>query len=844
VQFASKSCAKCGAEFYADAPQEYCSACLLETGLFTDQPLVADGERAGTKADNTSVHGRQNVTDFGDYELLEKLGSGGQGLVYRARQRSLDRTVALKIVALGQLATTRHLKRFHLEAQAAARLDHPGIVPIYEIGEREGSCYFSMKLIDGGSLDEVVEREPMSPRRAAEFIAKVARIVHYANEHGILHRDIKPGNILVDGKGEPHLTDFGLARLLEAESTVTRTMEVMGTPSYMAPEQAMGNNATITCATDVYGLGAVFYHLLTGHPPFAGETTYETVRLVLEEEPRQPRLWNPKIDRDLATICLKCLEKDPGRRYDSALALAEDLERWLKHEPIRARSAGIFGRSQKWVRRNPMTALLFALSFAFVATLGVIIWRNESARPPAGVGVAVLPFVNMSGDKENEYLSDGITEDLCAALSQVKGLRVPARTSSFAFKGKTGNVYKIGKELNVPTVLEGSVSRAGNKLRVTAQLIKVADGFHLWAATYDRDMTDILAVRSDISQRVVDALKLQLGVEEKQRLARNPTENHQAYELYLLGRFELSKLTEQSAHNSIQFFQQAIALDPEFALAHAGLAEAYNLIGYWSYVPPKEAFPKAKQAAQKALALDPNLAEAHATLGYSEFQYEWNFKEAETEFRKAVALNPNSVTARLNLWEYLLDLGRTQEAHQELERAREMDPLSYRVNFGFIWQYMTEGDLDRAAQQTEKTIAIDPKNPLGYDLLTAISFIKKMPAEYFAAAEKRDMLDGSFSAEELGELRKAYDTGGVPAYSRKRNEFCQKRIAQGKYESPLRIAIDYAVGGFDSEALDWLEKAVEERTPWLPELKIDLAWDRLRSQPRFIAILKKIGLEK
>jgi TolB-like protein len=295
------------------------------------------------------------------------------------------------------------------------------------------------------------------------------------------------------------------------------------------------------------------------------------------------------------------------------------------------------------------------LSFAFVATLGVIIWRNESARPPAGVGVAVLPFVNMSGDKENEYLSDGITEDLCAALSQVKGLRVPARTSSFAFKGKTGNVYKIGKELNVPTVLEGSVSRAGNKLRVTAQLIKVADGFHLWAATYDRDMTDILAVRSDISQRVVDALKLQLGVEEKQRLARNPTENHQAYELYLLGRFELSKLTEQSAHNSIQFFQQAIALDPEFALAHAGLAEAYNLIGYWSYVPPKEAFPKAKQAAQKALALDPNLAEAHATLGYSEFQYEWNFKEAETEFRRAVALNPNSVTARLNLWEYLLD---------------------------------------------------------------------------------------------------------------------------------------------------------------------------------------------
>src|SRR6266480_4958660 len=273
--------------------------------------------------------------------------------LFRARQKSLNRTVALKVISLGQWASKAHLKRFRREAEAAASLDHPSIVPIYEVDERDGSCYFSMKFVEGGQLDEVVRQTPMSIRQAVELITNVATTVHYAHEHGILHRDIKPGNVLLDAKGEPHLTDFGLARLVETESTVTRRMEVLGTPSYMAPEQAVGNNALVAEATDIYGLGAVFYQLLTGHPPFAGGTTFETIRLLLETEPRQPRLWNRKIDRDLATICLKCLEKDQERRYSSAVELAEDLERWLKNEPIRARRTGLFTRGRKWLRRNP-----------------------------------------------------------------------------------------------------------------------------------------------------------------------------------------------------------------------------------------------------------------------------------------------------------------------------------------------------------------------------------------------------------------------------------------------------------------------------------------------------------
>src|SRR5438034_1209391 len=329
---ASRVCGKCGSKIFADAPQGFCSLCLFKTGL---GPLLNEEDEAVESSDVPIA------IEFDDYDLLKEIGRGGQGVVYRARQKSLNRTVALKIIGVGHWATEAHLKRFRLEAEAAASLNHPFIVPIHEIRERGGYCYFSMNLVEGGQLDEVVKREPLSVRRATELIAKLARTVHYAHENGILHRDIKPGNVLLDKEGEPHLTDFGLARLVETEGTVTRTTEMLGTPSYMAPEQACGNNAELTGAADIYGLGAVLYQLLTGTPPFVGRSTYETVRLLLETDARQPRLLNPKVDRDLSTICLKCLEKDPQRRYSSALALAQDLERWLRHEPIQARRTGL-----------------------------------------------------------------------------------------------------------------------------------------------------------------------------------------------------------------------------------------------------------------------------------------------------------------------------------------------------------------------------------------------------------------------------------------------------------------------------------------------------------------------
>src|SRR6058998_1341717 len=462
-------CRKCGAKIFSDAPKGLCIACVLEKALGVEaETLVATvvdpglaeqlarDEATGAPPVKIAAHAGELLGELGDYELLEVVGRGGQGVVFRARQKSLNRIVALKVISLGQWASTAHLKRFRLEAEAAARLEHPGIVPIHEVGERDGSCYFSMKFVEGGQLDEVIRRTPMSIRQAAELIANVARTVHYAHEHGILHRDIKPGNILLDAKGEPHLTDFGLARLVETESTMTRTLEVLGTPSYMAPEQAVGNNAQFTSATDVYGLGAVLYQLLTDHPPFAGGTTFETVRLVLDTEPRPPRLLNPKIDRDLSTICLKCLEKDPKRRYSSALALAEDLERWLKHEPILARHTGIIRRSRKWMRRNPSSALLAACLVALAAAAGWIVWKSELIRHPVTTGIAVLPFENLGDEKEHAFFADGVQDDILTKLAKIADLKVISRTSVMDYRGKR-NMRQIGDELRVSHVLEGSV---------------------------------------------------------------------------------------------------------------------------------------------------------------------------------------------------------------------------------------------------------------------------------------------------------------------------------------------------------------------------------------------------
>jgi len=504
-------------------------------------------------------------------------------------------------------------------------------------------------------------------------------------------------------------------------------------------------------------------------------------------------------------------------------------------------------------RRKSSLAWAAAGFFALALIGGLVWWRQVktaaqtppiNAAAPTAKSVAVLPFVNMSSDKENEYLSDGITEDLCTALTQIKGLHVPARTSSFAFKGKTEDIRKIGEQLNVATVLEGSVSKGGNKLRISAQLVNVADGFHLWAANYDREMTDILDIRSDISRRVVEALKVQLGIEETQRLARKPTETSEAYETYLLGRYELNKFTEPGFRKAVEHFKHAIELDPSFALANAGLAEAYNMLAYWNYVAPTAGFPEAKRAAVRALEIDAKLAEAHSALGFVLYEYEWQYEAGEREFVEATRLNPRSATAHLWYSEFLLGMGRFPESSRELESARQSDPLSVRLTFDIGAWYWFQRQLEPAVAEVQKAIAMDPANTLSYHMLGYIFLKMNKPAEAVDAWEKANTFEGVFTPQENAELRKIYEKGGVAAFLRKEAELEQKWIELGKYRSPLFIALHYVGAGANDEALSWLDRAVQERAGWLPELKMEPTWDPLRSNPRFVALLKKVGLEK
>src|SRR5438874_5244211 len=698
-------CGKCGSKLFADAPQGFCSLCLFKTGL--DSLLGEEDEVLESSAGPI-------IMNFDDYELLKEIGRGGQGIVYRARQKSLNRTVALKVIGVGRWATEAHLKRFRLEAEAAASLNHPFIVPIHEIRERDGYCYFSMNLVEGGQLGEVAKRQAISTRRAAELIAKLARTVHYAHEHGIVHRDIKPGNILLDAKGEPHLTDFGLARLIETESTVTRTTDVLGTPSYMAPEQASGNNAELTCATDIYALGAVFYQLLTGCVPFVGRSTYETVRLVLETDAKQPRLVNPKVDRDLSTICLKCLEKDPKRRYSSALALAQDLERWLRHEPIQARRSGLVTRGKKWLHRNPSTALAGASLAGLIAAVSVIAWKSDLVHPPPTTGIAVLPFENLSDNKEDTFVADGIQDDILTKLAKIADLKVISRTSVMSYRGPR-DMRQISRALNVSHVLEGSVRRQAGRIHVNTQLIDARTDTHVWAEEYDRDLNDVFAIQGEIAQKVADHLHAKVSSAEKSAIERAPTADVAAFDLYTRAKNLFLAATNSNSGKedlleAADLLNQAVTRDPSYFEAYCQLGGIHDLLYILAHDHTSRRLGLAEAAIDAALRLRPKAGEAHLARATNLYSGYLDYDEALAELELARKSLPNDCRVSELVGLIQNRRGKFEEALPELEQAMELDPRNvYRlVQIAQTYQFLRR--YSEAKLVFDRALVIEPNN--------------------------------------------------------------------------------------------------------------------------------------
>ena len=672
-------------------PSGFCPACLLATAL--DSPDVPS---SGSRIE--------------DYELLNEIARGGMGIVYRARQRTPSRIVALKMILPAHLRSSGAVNRFRTEAEAAASLDHECILPIYSVGEQDGAPFYSMKFAEGGPLSARIDNYRDKPHETAALIAKLARAIAYAHERGILHRDLKPANILFDGAGKPYVSDFGLAKWLQRECDLTQTLAILGTPFYMAPEQAT-NSRAVSAAADVYSLGAILYQMLTGHPPVSGETPMEVLRRAAEQAPRRPRLTNHHVPRDLETICLKCLEKEPASRYSSAVALAEDLERFCAGRTIQARPAGLTTRMWRWTRRNPAIAGLAAALVALVSLSGIL-WREHVPRPPNGL--ALLPFKNLSADTENAYFADGIQQEILTRLSKIGDLKVVSRTSAENYKGPRGDLRQIAKQLGVEYLVEGSVQKNGDAVRITAELIKVADDSHLWADSFDRKVTDILSVESEIAKTIADQLQAKLTSHEEQVIASRPTDNPEAYEAYLRGLVHAQR-TGYSSENvwaARNYFKQAVHLDPKFALAWAALARIDSK-GYGSTLPPTAVTrDEARQAAETALALQPDLGEGFLALAEYHYYCLNDYDAAEHSLERARPLLPNDSQVMRLLAALVRQRGNWQESERYFSEAKRLDPRNTQLLFAHAGSLMFQRRFDEAQRELEQALNITPDDML------------------------------------------------------------------------------------------------------------------------------------
>jgi serine/threonine protein kinase/tetratricopeptide (TPR) repeat protein len=735
----------------------------------------------------------------GRYSLERELGHGGMATVYLGRDHRHDRLVALKVL-LPEVAASLGADRFLREIQIAARLSHPHILPLHDSGRAGRFVYYVMPFVPGETLRARINREGQLPIEDAVTIGReVAGALGYAHSHDVVHRDIKPENILFLG-GHAVVVDFGIGRAIGSaeEDHITQPGLTIGTPGYMSPEQSSGSGV-IDGRSDIYSLGCLLYEMLTGRRP---------------DPPSLRKSWSPAM------------------RMASPRAIRAAVPEWLDHAVMRALA--------------PLPADRFPTASQLSVALSspTTSLSRVSTSGPYGAGIptsiAVLPFTNMSPDSEAEFFSDGITEEIINALTRVSSLRVASRTSSFALKGKGQDVRAIGEQLNASAVLEGSVRRAGNRLRITAQLVNTADGFHLWGERFDREMSDIFAIQDEISRAIVSTLKIKLAGDSDSQLVFPQTEDMEAYTLYLKGRYYWNKRYEVGLHRGLEYFQAAIAKDPGYALAHAGIADSFSVLGFYGYLPPAAAYGKARVAADQVMLLDPSLADAHFSLGMIALWHDWNWELAESEFRTALALRPHQAETHIFLSQVSAVRGQFDAAIAESRRAVALDPVSPLINAMAAWPLYVSERYEEALEQCGKALEIDPGFPVAL-WITALSDIELGRFDRAIESASKGVALSQRSTFLVSTLGCAYARSGRRDEANKALDELRERAAGG-YVAPFHRAVIYACLGDSEKALDELEQAFQDRTPNLVTIATLPILRELRELPRTVALRKKMNL--
>ncbi|MFZ0580004.1 MAG: protein kinase [Candidatus Acidiferrales bacterium] len=786
------------------------------------------------------------------YRIVEQLGAGGMGVVFKAQDSRLERAVALKFLPEKLAQQPQALERFRREARAASALNHPGICTIYDIGEQDGQAFIAMEFIDGETLRSHIHGKPLLVEEVLELGIQIAEALEAAHAEGIIHRDIKPANIFVTKRGRAKVLDFGLAKLVpkgiaigdEDSSDASASANsiagiISGTPSYMSPEQVRGDD--LDPRTDIFSLGLVLYEMATGRQAFGGGTGGAIIEAVLTRPPAAVRSINPNVPPGLEAIIDKALQKDREQRYQSAADILAELQR-LKRDF----DSGRPDRELGWEGDTESIHASTAGPSSSASNPGSRSSTHQSGtfRPPRvskTIGsLAVLPFENVSRDPENDYLSDGITGSLINNLATVPKLRVMAQSTVFRYKGREIDPQAVGRELNVRAVLTGRMMQSGGSLRIGTELVDVATGSQLWGAQFDRKPGDIFMIQDEISNEISGRLRLQLTLGEKKRLTKRHTEDHEAYRLYLQGRHHWNRWTEEGFYKAIEYFEKAVEKDPGYALAHTGVADSYVLLGWNSYLAPKDAFPRGKAASLTALEFDPDLGEAHAPLAAVLWLHDWQWQAAQKEFVRSLELNPCYPTANHWYAEFVMTMGQPVEAIAKMKGSQELDPLSLIINVAIAWAFYMARRYDDALEQLLRTVELDPNYPVTYWILGLLYRITGRYDLAIEAGEKGVSLSGG-SPLMRAALAHTYGKGGRGNDARRLLDELTE-LAKCKYVAPhFFVGIHIGLGDYD-RAIEYLEKSYEEHSHWLIYLHIDPSMDELRGDSRFEDLLQRVGL--